>query len=388
MTEPVNFEPYPFSEGVNGMTLRAFFVWCARHDVSDIHIQGGSPLVVSHHGRLRQASTFALADDTLSKLVDEVLTPEVRATARGGYPVDRALQLDGDMYQRYGLARGERLRLRCNIVQATAGRLDTTLALTLRIIPSHIPALDSLGIEPALREVVLPHQGLALVGGETGSGKSTLLASVYRHCIDQYPDRKVTTTEDPIEFVLGRSGDILPATQLQIGRDVASFAEGIRADLRRAPSVIGVAEMRDRETIEAGVMAGQLGHTCLSTLHIHSQGEAIPRCLHLFPAEVREAVAYDMLAVLQYIVVQKLLRTTDGRRQAVREYIILDEPLRETLSGMPYMTWGRHIDGVLRQEKRRIADQAWCLYQQGCIDETELPVAMSAGQLRELREGR
>lgn len=83
MTEPVNFEPYPFSEGVNGMTLRAFFVWCARHDVSDIHIQGGSPLVVSHHGRLRQASAFALADDTLSKLVDEVLTPEVRATARG-----------------------------------------------------------------------------------------------------------------------------------------------------------------------------------------------------------------------------------------------------------------------------------------------------------------
>jgi len=291
------------------------------------------------------------------------------------------------MYQRYGLERGERLRFRCNFVQATAGRLDTTIALTMRIIPTAIPDLDSLGIEDDLRSVVLPHKGLAFIGGETGSGKSTFLASVYRHCIDHDPDRKVTTTEDPIEFVLGKSGDILPATQLQIRRDVANFAEGIRADLRRAPSVIGVGEMRDRETVEAGIQAGQLGHLCLSTLHIHSPGEAIPRCLNLFQAEIREAIAHDMLGVLQYIVVQKLLRTTDGKRQAVREYIIFDDPLRERLSQMPYIKWGQHIDGIIRTEKRRIADHAWRLYLQGRIARSELAVALTSHQLRELERG-
>lgn len=384
MTDATRFAPFPFEGGLDGNTLRAFFVWCARQQVSDIHIQGGNHLVVSHHGRLRRASTFVLADDTLSKLIDEVFEPEVRATAGGGHPVDRALQLDGDMYQRYGLERGERLRFRCNFVQATAGRLDTTLALTMRIIPTDIPELDTLGLEDALRRVVLPHKGLAFIGGETGSGKSTFLASVYRHCIDHDPDRKVTTTEDPIEFVLGKTGDILPATQLQIRRDVANFAEGIRADLRRAPSVIGVGEMRDRETVDAGIQAGQLGHLCLSTLHIHSPGEAIPRCLNLFQAEIREAVAHDMLGVLQYIVVQKLLRTIEGQRQAVREYIIFDDPLRETLSHMPYIRWGQHIDGIIRAEKRRIADHAWHLYLRGRIARSELAVAMTANQLREL----
>ncbi|WP_198927335.1 ATPase, T2SS/T4P/T4SS family, partial [Serratia sp. 14-2641] len=215
----------------------------------------------------------------------------------------------------------------------------------------------------------------------------TFLASVYRHCIDHDPDRKVTTTEDPIEFVLGKSGDILPATQLQIRRDVANFAEGIRADLRRAPSVIGVGEMRDRETVEAGIQAGQLGHLCLSTLHIHSPGEAIPRCLNLFQAEIREAIAHDMLGVLQYIVVQKLLRTTDGKRQAVREYIIFDDPLREQLTQMPYIKWGQHIDGIIRAEQRRIADHAWRLYLQGSIARSELAVALTGHQLRELERG-
>ncbi|ELH4242617.1 plasmid transfer ATPase TraJ [Serratia marcescens] len=387
MTESTEFIPYTFETGLDGNALKTFFVWCAKQSVSDIHIQGGNHLVVSHHGRLRRASTFVLADDTLSKLIDEIFEPEVRATAGGGYPVDRALQLDGDMYQRYGLERGERLRFRCNFVQATAGRLDTTIALTMRVIPTAIPELDSLGIEDDLRSVVLPHKGLAFIGGETGSGKSTFLASVYRHCIDHDPDRKVTTTEDPIEFVLGKSGDILPATQLQIRRDVANFAEGIRADLRRAPSVIGVGEMRDRETVEAGIQAGQLGHLCLSTLHIHSPGEAIPRCLNLFQAEIREAIAHDMLGVLQYIVVQKLLRTTDGKRQAVREYIIFDDPLRERLSEMPYVRWGQHIDGIIRTEKRRIADHAWHLYLQGRIARSELAVALTSHQLRELERG-
>jgi len=388
MTETSTFEPYPFEDGLNGTTLRDFFVWCARQSVSDIHIQGGNNLVVGHHGRLRRASRFVLADDILSKLVDEVFNPEVRATVRGGRPVDRALQLDGDMSNRYGLERGERLRFRCNFVQATAGRLDTTLALTMRIIPWLIPDLTKMGIEDDLFEALLPANGIGLIGGITGSGKSTLLASTYRYCLDHDPDRKITTIEDPIEYIFGRAGDILEPTQLQIGRDVASYGDGIRAALRSAPSIIGVGEMRDLDTLSAGVLAGQLGHFNLTTVHIHSPGEAIPRCLTLVPAEMRDATARDLLGVLQYIVVQKLLRTIDGKRQAVREYILFDDPLRAKLAGMPYMQWGQHIDSLIRLENRRIADQAWRLYQENRIDRRELASAMTAYQLRELEQGR
>ncbi|WPP02562.1 plasmid transfer ATPase TraJ (plasmid) [Pseudomonas sp. HR96] len=386
MTQTVDFSPYAFEDGLNAESLQYFFVWCARQSVSDIHIQGGNHLVVGHQGRLRQASPFVLADDTWSKLLDELFNPELRSTVRGGRPLDRAMQLDGDIKQRYGLERGERLRFRCNFVQATAGRLDTTVALTMRIIPSDIPDLTKMGLEEELFEALLPPNGLGLIGGITGSGKSTQLAAIYRYCLDNDPDRKVTTIEDPIEFVLGRSGDVLLPTQLQIIRDVGTYAEGIRADLRRAPSIIGVGEMRDLETLQAALLAGQVGHLCLSTLHIHSPGEAIPRCLTMVPSEMREAAASDMLNVLQYVIVQKLLRTTDGKRQAVREYIIFDDALRAKLGSMPYTQWGRHIDDIIRLEQRRFADQAWRMYQAGRIDRRELLVAMSASQLRELEQ--
>jgi defect-in-organelle-trafficking protein DotB len=378
---------FVFEGGVTGQSIRDFFVWCARQNVSDIHIQGGNHLVVSRHGRLRRASDFVLADDTLSKVVDEVFSPEVRSRVRGGRPVDRALQLDGDMYNRYGLERGERLRFRCNFVQATAGRLDSTMALTMRIIPWVIPDLTQMGLEDELFEALLPSKGLGILGGITGSGKSTLAASAYRYCLDTDPDRKITTIEDPIEFVLGRPDDILPPTQLEIVRHVPSYHEGIRADLRRAPSIIGIGEMRDLETFQAGVLAGQLGHFNLTTLHIHSPGEAIPRCLSMVPSEMREATARDLLGVLQYIVVQILLRTVDGLRIAVREFVVFDDSLRGKLSDMPYTQWGQHIDSIIRLEGRRIADQTWRLYQLGRIERSELKAGMTTHQQREFEKG-
>lgn len=378
---------YDFGGGLNADALRGFMVWSARNTVSDIHLQGDNPFVVGRYGRLLRASPFAVADDTMSRLMDEVFSPELRPMIRSGEPVDRALQLDGDASGRWGLSRGERIRYRANLLQGTAGRQDSTIGWTMRVIPSEIPPLEGMGLEPELMENILPAKGLAVWGGITGSGKSTACASTYRYCLDRYPDRKVTTKEDPIEFILGRPGDVLPPLQSQIGRDIPDFATGIRADLRRAPSVIGVGEMRDRETIDMGIRAGQLGHLCITTTHIDSPGEIFTRLINEFPHEGRDAMAWALLGVLQYVVVQTLLRTTDGKRIAVREYIVLDYYLREKLAGLPWSQWGAHVNGIIRLEKRSIADQAWRLYRAGRIEGSELTMVMSPRQRREFEEG-
>lgn len=382
-----DLELYDFSGGLSADTLRGFMVWCARNNVSDIHLQGDNHFVVGRYGRLLRASPFVVADDTMAKLMDEVFSPELRPQVRGGVSVDRAMQLDGDMTGRWGLNRGERIRFRVNLLQGTAGRQDSTIGWTMRVIPSDIPPLESLGLEPELMANLLPGKGMGLWGGITGSGKSTSLASTYRYCLDNDPDRKVTTKEDPIEFILGRPGDVLPPLQSQLGKDIPDFATGIRADLRRAPALIGVGEMRDRETIAAGILAGQLGHLCLSTTHIDSPGEAFPRLINEFPHESREAMAWSLLGVLQYVVVQTLLRTIDGKRIAVREFILFDYSLRERLAEMPWSQWGQHINNIIRLEKRRIVDQAWRLYRGGRIAESELAVVMSPRQRREFEEG-
>lgn len=367
--------------GITGDALRSFLVHCSRHSVSDIFLQGGGPLVVDLHGRKIRASEFRIEPPQLARLMDDVFSEQIKGDLKSGKGVDRALQLTGDIYNRYGLGRGERLRFRCNFVQATIGDYDMVPALTLRTIPTVIPQLESLGLEDDLFPALLPHKGIGLVVGETGSGKSTLLAAIYQYCAQHYPDRKIVTAEDPIEFLLNFPDAILMPEQSQIGRDVASFAEHLRLSLRRAPGVIGVGEIRDLETLYGAVMNGQSGHLCLSTMHTDSPGETIPRALMLVPTELREAMAHNLLSNLQYIIAQRLLRTTDGKRQAVREYLVFDDDVREALGRLDHTRWRDWIDNHLSERKARMSDKAWALYQQGRISQHELLTVITRREL-------
>lgn len=367
--------------GITGDALRSFLVHCSRNNVSDIFLQGGGPLVVDLYGRKIRASEFRIEPPQLARLMDDVFSEQIKGDLKSGKGVDRALQLTGDIYNRYGLGRGERLRFRCNFVQATIGDYDMVPALTLRTIPTVIPQLESLGLEDDLFPALLPHKGIGLVVGETGSGKSTLLAAIYQYCAQHYPDRKIVTAEDPIEFLLNFPDAILMPEQSQIGRDVASFAEHLRLSLRRAPGVIGVGEIRDLETLYGAVMNGQSGHLCLSTMHTDSPGETIPRALMLVPTELREAMAHNLLSNLQYIIAQRLLRTTDGKRQAVREYLVFDDDVREALGRLEHSRWRDWIDNYLSERKARMSDKAWALYQQGRISQHELLTVMTRREL-------
>ncbi len=86
--------------------------------------------------------------------------------------------------------------------------------------------------------------------------------------------------------------------------------------------------------------AGNTGHFCIGTMHTKSPGETFARLLGLFPPEIRDSMAAATLSLVQFILVQVLVRTNDGGRQAVREYIVMTDELRNTLSGQSHATWG------------------------------------------------
>lgn len=379
----MTFPAFDFHQhgGINADSLRHFLVHCAKNSVSDIFIQGGGPLVVDRYGRKLRASTFRIEPPVLTRLMDEVFSEQIKGELKAGRGIDRTLQLTGDINQRYGLSRGERLRFRCNFVQATIGHYDTVPALTLRTIPTSIPALESLGLEDDLFPALIPHKGIGLIVGETGSGKSTLLASIYQYCALNYPDRKIVTAEDPIEFVLHFPQAVLMPEQSEIGRDIPTFAEHLRLTLRRAPGVIGVGEIRDSETLNGAIMNGQSGHLCLSTMHTNSPGETIPRALWMVPESQREAMAHNLLNNLQYVIAQRLLQTTDGRRHAVREYLVFSEDIRQALEEQPYTHWRKWIDHHLAERQARMSDKAWMLYKDERISREELLTVITHKEL-------
>lgn len=368
---PDTFGIFPFSGAYTADEFRTFFAWCAAQGVSDVDLVGGSPVSVSRYGRRERVSAAVLPNTMLGNMLDDLLGPEVRPRVQGGKPSDRAIQIDGDGNGRYGLKRGERVRLRAHIIQGTSAREERALSVTLRVIPHIIPDFLKMGIEANLAAAMLPKTGLGLICGETGSGKSTLQAALYRHCQNTQPDRKIVTYEDPVEYILGRPDDLLPPHQAQVGRDVASFADGLRSAMRRNPELIGIGEIRDTETAESALQAGESGHLTLGTLHSKSPGETLNRLLGLFPPQIRDARAWELLGMLRFIAVQVLVRTADGKRRALREYMVFTNELRAALQNFPAEKWPAHIDNILHMEKRTIVDQVREMFAIGEIERSE-----------------
>ena len=127
--------------------------------------------------------------------------------------------------------------------------------------------------------------GLVIVTGATGSGKTTTLAMIV-NLLNQSGGHRIITVEEPVEYVFPRASNSV-VTQREVGRDVLSFADGLKYGLRQDPDVILVGEIRDRETAQMALSAAETGHMVFTTLHTRDTKGAITRFPDLFPQEAR-----------------------------------------------------------------------------------------------------
>src|SRR5205814_10206806 len=149
-------------------------------------------------------------------------------------------------------------------------------------IPHRIPNMDERGVPAVVLGLAPRGQGLILVTGPAGSGKSTTLAAMVNDIVATRPCH-VSTIEDPIEYVYRHQRGIVE--QREVGSDVASFADALRAALRQSPDVLLIGEMRDLETISAAITIAETGHLVLATLHTNDTAQAVDRVVDVFPAE-------------------------------------------------------------------------------------------------------
>src|SRR5215467_1245469 len=217
-----------------------------------------------------------------------------------------------------------RARFRVNIFQQRG-----VFSIVMRVIPTGIPTLRSLGLPPQLADISELRNGLVLVTGPTGSGKSSTQASI----IDIINEKKyyhIVTIEDPIEYLhLHKRSTI---NQREVGHDTRDFPSALRATLRQAPKVILIGEMRDFETTEIALEAAETGHLVLSTLHTIDASKTVDRIIGLYPKNEEPVIRTRLAQTFRYILSQRLIPKSDlqGRIAAVeilkstprtREYI-------------------------------------------------------------------
>jgi len=259
---------------------------------SDLHIVPGYPPTLRVHGRLRQLDSAALAPDAVREMLAAVCPAYAMGRFRAARNVDFSLDLT---------LRGQAERFRVNYFLS-----GEQMGACFRVIPSVIPDFHWAGFPEDLAQRLAHYRnGLVLICGVVGSGKSTTLAMLI-NLLNQEGGYRIVTVEEPVEYLLPKT-PVSVVTQREVGRDVHTFADGLKYALRQDPDVILAGEIRDRDTAQMALSAAETGHLVLSTLHTRDAKGAISRYADLFPQTVQQEVRSQLAMSLRAVVSQHLL---------------------------------------------------------------------------------
>ena len=149
------------------------------------------------------------------------------------------------------------------------------------------------GTEEELKKSINKKNSITIMAAPTGEGKTTTLYSIIDYL--NRPEINITTIEDPVEI------RIEGLNQIEIDTRV-TFADSLRTVLRQDPDIILVGEIRDKETGEIAIQAGQTGHYVLSTIHTIDSLEVITRLRKMGLSD------YDIASTLATVISQRLVR--------------------------------------------------------------------------------
>lgn len=337
-------------------------IHCVKLGASDITIQTGEPIFAEIYGKLIKVTRRRLSNTEVGEVINAMYGPNGTAQLMSGKDVDTHYEIRPN--------RSDRYRFRINATACLVEGHDG-IQITARTIPSDPPTLESMQLPKAIVDAIAPDQGVVYVTGATGSGKSTLLAAIIRH-IAENPDsnRKILTYEAPIEFVYDSVETVSAiVSQSEIPRHLPSFAAGVRNALRRKPRLILVGEARDAETISATMEAAMTGHPVYTTLHSSNVSETVRRLVTTYPAEERAGRTIDLIETLRLIISQRLAPTVDGKRVALREYLVFDEKVRDLLLDTDPNNITAMVRKLVREQGLTMASDAKQKFDEGLISE-------------------
>ncbi len=138
------------------------------------------------------------------------------------------------------------------------------------------------------------NNGVILFTGPTGSGKSTALQACLKHLSGE--QKRIVSVEDPVERELSSVTQI----EVDLGR-MRSYCDYLPVILRQDPDIIGIGEIRDKDSARFVFDAGSTGHLVLSGMHAESVVSAMMRLLDF------GLTANRLLSAINLVVNQRLV---------------------------------------------------------------------------------
>ncbi|MFC5474042.1 type IV pilus twitching motility protein PilT [Paraherbaspirillum soli] len=258
---------------------------------TDIHIEQDAPLMIKTPRGWQEINPEPILLDEMRpvlKAIDEDWEDKV---------------LEGALDRPFVLTH---CRLRCNVYRMYAAE---KIAISIRRLSLNPVPLEQNGLPQYVRIMLEASKGIILVTGPTGSGKTTTIASMLDY-VNTHRSSHIITIEQPIEYELERKQSIV--SQKEVPTDTPSFSAGLRDAMRQKPDVLMVGEIRDFETADTVLHAGESGHLVLATMHTNSAIGAISKLLAFFAPEQREQRAAALANSLIGVICQSLIPAENG----------------------------------------------------------------------------
>ena len=296
---------------VQKQRLNKFLEFLVTNGGSDLHVGAGSHIRGRIHGEIVKLSDSILSKGDALDLAKELLRGRFDELIR-----EKSVDFTYKLNDRY--------RFRTNVFFQIDG-----ISIVLRTITVDIPTMEQLKLPPTIKKICdETERGIILLTGPTGSGKTTTIASMIDY-INERRTSHIVTIEDPVEFVFRDKNCII--NQRSLGQDCNTFADSLRAALREDPDIIFVGEMRDLITIETAMNAAETGHLVLSTLHTVDAKETLGRIIGMFEVNEQNRIRQTLAVVLEAVISQRLVKTTDGKRTAAVEILRKNTRIRDMI---------------------------------------------------------
>ncbi|HEY0671966.1 MAG TPA: type IV pilus twitching motility protein PilT [Longimicrobiales bacterium] len=292
------------------VNLRGLLDEMIRRGASDLHITAGERPKMRIDGDITNAQTeYVLTPKDTLQIAYTLLTEAQK----------KRFETEDELDFSFGIPNLSRFR-------GNVFKQRQCVSMVIRQIPFQIKTFEQLQLPPIISKLAEKPRGLVLVTGPTGSGKSTTLAAMVDKINREWRGH-ILTVEDPIEFVHKHQGCIV--NQREVGADTKSFAAALKYALRQDPDVVLIGEMRDQETIAAGLTIAETGHLAFATLHTNSCAETINRIIDVFPSNQQAQIRAQLAFVLEGVVTQTLLpKAKGGGRVAACEIMVCTPAIR------------------------------------------------------------
>jgi twitching motility protein PilT len=273
---------------IGALTIQRLLLKMGEVEASDLHLKTGSPPVVRIAAVLHRVDAPEINADDMKQLLAPIIPDHLRKRLEEMGGID------------FSHREGEMERFRVSIFHAGGD-----LHAAFRRVQPIIPDFDELNLPTVYEEMTeSTHEGLVIICGVTGCGKSSTLAAMIDH-INQNRQSNIITVEDPVEFLFRPNQSYV--SQREIGIDVPDFPTALRSAVRQDPDVLMIGEMRDRETMLAGIQAAETGHLVFATLHTADTMRSFARILEFFDTKDHAFIRSGLAAGLRGVLAQRLI---------------------------------------------------------------------------------